>query len=219
MSSVNLALGQKIHEHLLLQGIETPMLFTPQDDVVKVETTTAFKTILESMGLDLTDDSLWKTPQRIGKMYEQELFWGLNYDNFPDATVVENKMRYDEMIAVEGITVQSTCEHHFLPFIGEATVAYIPSTKVLGLSKFNRIVDFFCRRPQIQERLTEQIAATLKLILDTDDVAVVIRADHYCVKLRGVRDSCSSTVTSKLLGKFREVPELRQEFLALTRSK
>lgn len=215
MAVKNSTLGQEVHKYLKGMNLETPILHNRGS--VNFTTNEAFTAIMNAMGLDLTDDSLVKTPARIAKMYSEELFWGLNYDNFPDATVVANKMGYDEMVAVEGITVQSVCEHHFLPFIGTATIAYIPDDKVLGLSKFNRVVEFFCRRPQIQERLTEQIAAALRCILATDDVAVVIRADHYCVKLRGVGDVGSSTVTSKLLGRFRDVPELREEFLSLTR--
>jgi GTP cyclohydrolase I len=148
-------------------------------------------------------------------MWKNELFWGLDYNNFPKATVVENKMRYDEMVLERNITVQSMCEHHLLPILGGAHVAYIPKHKVLGLSKLNRIVDFFCRRPQIQERLTAQIFHTLTYLLETEDVAVCIAAEHLCVKIRGVEDSCSDTVTSQLGGVFKSRDMPRQEFFSL----
>lgn len=212
-------LGKHIHNLLLQQGLETPIGYegSQHPSIVYDKVSASHTQIMRALNLDLNDDSLKGTPDRIAKMYAYEIFDGLDYNKFPACTTVTNKFAYDEMVAVKGITVQSMCEHHFLPFIGEATIAYIPKHKVLGLSKFNRIVEFFSHRPQIQERLTEQIAATLRSILECDDVAVVIHADHYCVKLRGVRDACSSTVTSKLLGKFRSVPELRAEFLSLTR--
>ena len=223
MTSVDIALGMQIHEILLDAGIETPMnkeisldemLGTYQSQVVH----NCQHTIMRALKLDMGDDSLKDTPKRIAKMYCQEIFTGLDYANFPKCTTVENKMGYEEMVSVNNIEVLSMCEHHFLPFVGKAHIAYLPNKKVLGLSKFNRVVDFFSRRPQIQERLTEQVALALRFILKTDDVAVVINADHYCVRLRGVKDGGSSTVTSKLTGKFRENPALRQEFLALTRS-
>lgn len=211
-------LGKRVAQMLLDRGIETPMvkeeLIHPDHkfDTIKA----SHMATMTSLGLDLRDDSLCETPKRVAKMYCQEIFTGLNYNNFPAATVVENKMKYDEMIAGKA-SIMSLCEHHFVPFVGHAHIAYIPNTKILGLSKFNRIADFFSRRPQIQERLTEQIHATLCMLLETEDVAVVIRAEHFCVKLRGVKDSISSTVTSKLAGRFKTKPELRQEFLSLTR--
>lgn len=211
-------LGKRVAQMLVDRGIETPM----QKDFIK-DPDLQFNLVLMNhghtmvaLGLDLNDDSLRETPKRVAKMYCQEIFTGLDYNNFPGATVVENKMGYDEMISGSA-SVMSLCEHHFVPFIGVANIAYIPKTKVLGLSKFNRIVDFFSRRPQIQERLTEQVSATLKMILETDDVAVVIKAEHMCVKLRGVKDQQSATITSKLSGRFKTVPELRQEFISLTR--
>lgn len=216
-------LGLKVHHHLMELGLETPIQSghktfqgegkTLAYDMIK----SSHGAIMAALGLDLEDDSLRDTPDRVADMLVNETMFGLNYNNFPKATTTENKFRYDEMVCVNGITVQSMCEHHFQPFIGRASVAYIPGERVLGLSKFNRIVDFFSRRPQVQERLTEQISAALRYILGTKDVAVVIRAEHFCVKLRGVQDACSDTVTSKLCGKFRDVPELRSEFLALTR--
>lgn len=207
-------LGLRVHLQLKKLGIETPM--QPQIENVDVHIRLQVRNILTSLGLDLTDDSLKETPSRVAQMFTQEVFWGLNYDNFPKMTTIENKMNYDEMIATS-CSVKSICEHHLVPFMGIAHVAYIPKTKVLGLSKFNRLVDFFSRRPQVQERLTAQISSALQLILRTDDVAVVIKATHYCVHLRGVQDERSETVTSQVSGRFLKKPALRQEFLALTR--
>lgn len=221
-------LGQVIHKHLTDLNIETPMaplpvssLFMPKGEPISVAQQMELIKhghyhTMQVLGLDLQDDSLKDTPSRVGKMYVNELFYGLDYTRFPACTVFENKANYDEMLSV-CCTVESFCEHHFLPFIGKAYVAYIPGEKFLGLSKFNRVVDFFSHRPQVQERLTEQISATFRHILKTDDVAVVIKAEHYCTKLRGIKDSCGQTTTSKLSGRFRTVPELRAEFIALTR--
>lgn len=170
---------------------------------------------MEALGLDLTDDSLIDSPRRVAKMFVSEIFWGLDYDNFPKCTAVENKMRYDEMVVERNISVMSSCEHHFVVIDGNATVAYIPGQHVLGLSKLNRIVEYFSKRPQIQERLTEQIYFALQYILGTDDIAVVVDAIHYCVRSRGVEDHGSSTVTSKLGGRFRTDPALRAEFMSI----
>lgn len=217
MASYDPQLGAKVHEHLVREGIETP--FAPPTNSEQDRIEEAFKTILTYLGMDLTDDSIQNTPHRVAKMFVQEIFYGLNYNKFPKCSVFENKMQYDELVCVKDILVRSVCEHHLVPFIGSATVAYIPGNYVIGLSKFNRVVDFFCRRPQVQERLTSQIHEALCLVLNTRDVAVVIDSEHYCVKLRGVEDPSSSTVTSRLTGKFRDVPELRQEFLALSKGK
>jgi GTP cyclohydrolase I len=213
-------LGEKVHQHLVGLGLETPMVqansfdqFRPNAKQEQIEAH-VFE-ILTALGLDLKDDSLCDTPKRVAKMFLNELFYGLDYANFPKATVVENKMRYDEMVLERRIAVKSTCEHHVLPILGFAHVAYVPKNKVLGLSKLNRIVDFFARRPQIQERLTAQVTATLQFLLDTDDVAVCIDAEHMCVKTRGVEDACSDTVTSKLGGEFKTNPSMRQEFFSL----
>lgn len=207
-------LGYKIHEHLKSLGVETP--FT-QKKIDNTNLEFLFSAIMKEVGLDLNDDSLIETPRRLAKLYgPSEYFAGLNYDNFPKATVVDNKFNYDEMLIERNITVNSLCEHHFLPLVGKAFVAYIPEKKVLGLSKLNRIVDFFCRRPQIQERLTAQIYHALSFILETENVAVIIEAEHLCVKTRGVLDSCSDTITSQLGGAFR-LPEVRAEFIALSK--
>ena len=220
MTKTDGALGVEINKLLLSAGIETPMAEGAVGYTTKQLTFEAIKNchhdVMQQLNLDLTDDSLMETPKRVAKMYTEEIFAGLDYNNFPKCTTVENKMGYDEVIVGRNISVMSVCEHHFVPFIGYANVAYIPNERVLGLSKFNRVVQFFCQRPQIQERLTEQISAALRYILNTQDVAVVITAEHLCVKLRGVKDGGSHTTTSKLCGKFRDVPELRAEFLALT---
>lgn len=210
------SLGQRVHEHLLGMGLETPSVpsdLTNETKIAEIEIAAA--NILNTLGLDLKDDSLCETPARIAKMFVNELFWGLNYDNFPKATVVENKFSYDEIVLERNITVYSTCEHHLLPIMGHAHIAYIPNEKVVGLSKLNRIVEFFARRPQIQERLTAQIAETLKFLLGTENVAVCLDAEHLCVKTRGVEDACSDTVTSKLGGVFKTNPAVRAEFFSL----
>ena len=210
------ALGQKVHEHLVSVGVETPVIDNGLSRAEKIEKIEGhFDHIVTTLGLDLQDDSLMETPKRVAKMYVNEIFWGLDYDAFPKATVVENKMNYNEMVVERNISVQSNCEHHFVVIDGLATVAYVPKEKVLGLSKINRIVEYFSKRPQIQERLTEQIYHALSFILETENVAVMIDAQHYCVKSRGVEDTGSSTITSRLGGNFKAHPEVRAEFLAL----
>ena len=161
-----------------------------------------FRDIMSTLGLDLTDESLRDTPMRVAKMYVQEIFSGLNPANKPSPTLFDNAYRYNQMLVERDIKLQSTCEHHFVPILGHAHVAYIAKGKVIGLSKLNRIVDHFARRPQVQERLTVQIAEELKRVLDTEDVAVIIDAEHLCVKARGIRDEHSSTLTSSYHGKF-----------------
>ncbi len=156
--------------------------------------------IMQLLNLDLSDDSLAETPHRIAKMYVDEIFSGLDYANFPKITVIENKMKVDEMVTVRDITLTSTCEHHFVTIDGKATVAYIPKDSVIGLSKINRIVQFFSQRPQVQERLTQQILVALQTLLGTNNVAVSIDAVHYCVKARGIRDATSATTTTSLGG-------------------
>jgi GTP cyclohydrolase I len=211
-------LGQKVHEHLVKMGVETPTISNKLIRTDKIHIIEGhFKSIMETMGLDLSDDSLMDTPKRVAKMYVNEIFWGLDYDAFPKCTAVDNKMKYNEMVCERNINVQSNCEHHFVVIDGLATVAYVPNQKVLGLSKINRIVEYFSKRPQIQERLTEQIFHTLQFILDTEDVAVMIDAKHYCVAARGVEDTGSSTVTSKLGGGFKSDPAARAEFYQLAR--
>jgi GTP cyclohydrolase I len=209
-------LGSHVQAILIRMGIETPMKVTPNREGADETLRTCFTQVMNVLELNPNDDSLKGTPERIAKMYLEEIFTGLSYANFPKCTTVENKMDYDELITVTA-NVNSICEHHFVPFIGKATIGYIPRNKVIGLSKIPRIVDFFSRRPQIQERLTVQISACLEFILETDDIAVVIECEHLCVRLRGVKDSTSKTTTSKMAGRFRSVPELRAEFLVLNR--
>lgn len=172
-----------------------------------------FAQILTVLGLDLENDSLKDTPKRVAKMYVNEIFSGLNVENFPKMTTIENQMNYNQMIAVQNIEVLSYCEHHFQTIQGFATVAYIPNKKVIGLSKINRIVQFFSRRPQVQERLTKQIADCLQYVLETSHVAVHINAKHYCVIARGIQDAGSSTITTDLRGDFKNRLETRKEFL------
>lgn len=171
-----------------------------------------FRAIMETLGLDLTDDSLNGTPHRVAKMYVKELFSGLNPANKPKATLFENKYKYNEMLVEKDISFYSNCEHHFVPIFGKAHVAYISSGKVIGLSKLNRIVQYFAKRPQVQERLTVQIAKELQQILQTEDVAIVMDAKHLCVASRGVQDDSSSTVTAFYGGKFQE-DSTKSEFL------
>lgn len=196
-------------------SIDTPMrddAFDISDEEKMAIIEDKFRDIMETMGLDLTDDSLRGTPHRVAKMFIKEVFYGLNPANKPKISVFENKFKYNEMLVEKNINMNSTCEHHFLPIVGKAHVAYISNGEVIGLSKINRIVDFYARRPQVQERLTVQIANELKEILKTDDVAIVIDAKHMCVSSRGIQDESSSTVTAEYSGKFKE-KAVRDEFL------
>jgi len=204
--------GYQVRERLIDLGVETPFKSHHVPNRSKVND--LFTAFLEELGLDLQDDSIMDTPRRLTKLYLDEYCSGLDYGNFPKATVVENKMQVDEMVLERDISVRSLCEHHFLPIIGNAFVAYLPNQKVLGISKINRIVDFFSRRPQIQERLTLQIYHALSYLLETDNVAIIIQGEHMCVQTRGVEDPCSDTVTSKLGGKFKD-GALRAEFITL----
>ncbi len=206
--------ARKVKEALMARGLETPLVDNGLSTEEKRERISALMSqMMETLGLDLRDDSLYKTPARVGKMFVDELFCGLDYRNFPDITVIENKMQVDEMIKVKDISFTSTCEHHFMVIDGVAKVAYMPSNKIIGLSKINRIVRFFGRRPQVQERLTQQILVALQTILETKNVAVTITATHYCVKARGVQDPTSSTTTTALGGHFKTNPSSRHEFL------
>lgn len=190
-----------------------PTLPNVLTDAEKVELITEkFADIMEILGLDLTDDSLKDTPARVAKMYVLETFQGLNPLNKPEVTLFENGYHYHEMLVERNITLHSTCEHHFVPILGVCHVAYFATGKVVGLSKLNRIVKYWAKRPQVQERLTEQIAQDLKRVLHTEDVAVYIDAEHLCVKTRGVEDCGSSTVTSHYSGRFTD-PSVRAEFL------
>lgn len=204
-----------VRDALIKRGLETPMRqnnISTSDKKSQIEQ--HMKAVMELLGLDLTDDSLMETPHRIAKMYVHEIFSGLDYSSFPKIALIENKMGTDEMIKVEDIGVTSTCEHHFVTIDGFATVAYIPKDKIIGLSKINRIVNFFAKRPQVQERLTQQILVALQVLLGTDNVAVTITATHYCVKSRGVMDASSQTTTTALGGIFKKNPATRHEFLS-----
>jgi GTP cyclohydrolase IA len=184
------------------------------DDDLKMELIEKhFREIMHILGLDLTDDSLKGTPKRVAKMYVKEIFSGLNPKNMPDAKLFENKYKYNEMLVEKDITFYSNCEHHFVPIVGKAHVAYISNGHVIGLSKINRIVQYFAKRPQVQERLTMQIGNAFREILGTDDVAVIIDAHHMCVSSRGIQDVNSSTVTSFYSGKFEKDENTRKEFM------
>lgn len=196
---------EDIGDDHLFTGLETPMkadAFKLSDEEKKERISILFEEIMDVMGLDLTDDSLQGTPKRVAKMYIDEIFSGLNPDNKPKAALFDNKYQYNQMLVEKNITFYSNCEHHFVPIIGKAHVAYISSGKVIGLSKLNRIVQYYAKRPQVQERLTNQIANELKSILDTEDVAVIIDAKHLCVSSRGIKDDTSSTVTAYYGGQF-----------------
>lgn len=213
-------LGKQVNDYLRQHGVHTPTVDVPFDDQEKIERIEGLMTqVLEVLGLDLSDDSLIETPKRVAKMYVNEIFWGLSPDYFPKATTVDNKIDYNAMVIEKDVSIMSACEHHLVTIDGVAHIAYIPKGKVLGLSKLNRIAEYFARRPQIQERLNIQIAKALEFILGTPDVAVVIDAEHYCVKSRGVEDHGSHTVTSYLGGSFRDNPVCRQEFMAFINSK
>ncbi len=186
-----------------------------QDDEIKISLiSNHFKKIMILLGIDLNDDSLRGTPDRVAKMYVKEIFSGLNIRNKPGITLFENKYNYNEMLVEKNITIYTYCEHHFVPIMGKAHVAYYSSGKVIGLSKINRIVEYYCKRPQVQERLTNDIAEELKEVLQTEDVAIVIDAVHFCVASRGVRDTNSSTLTAYYGGKFSN-PEVKNEFLKM----
>ena len=200
---------------LIERGLETPLLPHQHERDEKYRRIKRSVTeIARTLGLDLNDDSLCETPHRIAKMYVDELFSGLDYLNFPKITLIDNKMGVEEMVKVSDISLTSTCEHHFVTIDGTAKVAYIPKKKIIGLSKINRIVRFFAQRPQVQERLTQQILVALQTLLETEDVAISIDATHYCVKARGVMDANSRTQTTALGGIFKARHKTRAEFLA-----
>lgn len=202
-------------KEILSKVTPTPVVendLTPDQKIAKIST--HFREILTTLGLDLTNDSLRESPERIARMYVNEVFKGLQSANFPKITAIENDMKYDQMLVVRDIAIVSTCEHHFVTIDGKATIAYIPHKKVLGLSKINRIADYFSRRPQVQERLTKQIADCLEAVLETDNVAVHLNAKHYCVISRGIEDHSSTTITTDLRGDFKNDPRTRSEFLA-----
>ena len=196
---------EDIGDDHLYTGLETPMkpdAFKLSDTEKKQRISLLFEEIMDVMGLDLNDDSLKGTPERVAKMYIDEIFSGLNPANKPKIALFDNKYQYNQMLVEKNISFYSNCEHHFVPIIGKAHVAYISSGKVIGLSKLNRIVQYYAKRPQVQERLTNQIAEDLKRILGTEDVAVIIDAKHLCVSSRGIKDESSATVTAYYSGQF-----------------
>lgn len=198
-------------------SINTPLRVDAfeKDDELKIELIAKhFKEIMHILGLDLNDDSLKGTPQRVAKMYVNEIFSGLNPDNRPETKLFDNKFKFNELLVEKDISFYSNCEHHFVPFFGKAHVAYIPKDKVVGLSKINRIVQYYASRPQVQERLTIQIGNDLKEALQTESVAVIIEAKHLCVASRGIKDNSSTTSTSFYSGKFND-DNLKSEFLTL----
>jgi GTP cyclohydrolase I len=211
--------GQMTDE--IISNIDTPIrkdAFDLADDA-KIEIIQGhFNAIMETLGLDMEDDSLKGTPRRVAKMFVKEMFWGLNPENKPKTSHFKNKFRYSEMLIEKDISFYTNCEHHFVPFFGKAHIAYIPNGKVIGLSKLNRIVEYFAKRPQVQERMTMQISHELKTILDTENVAVIINAKHLCVASRGIRDDSSHTTTAEYCGKFEEETTLRElhRLLAIT---
>lgn len=212
---------EEIGDEHIGTSYDTPMradAFDMDDELKMSLIEDKFRDIMEIMGLDLTDDSLSGTPRRVAKMYIKEIFSGLNPANKPRVALFENKYQYNEMLVEKDITFYSNCEHHFVPIIGKAHVAYISSGKVIGLSKINRIVNYYAKRPQVQERLTVQIANDLKEMLETEDIAVVIDAEHLCVSSRGIKDVNSSTVTAQFSGKFKE-EATRNEFLSYIQTK
>jgi GTP cyclohydrolase I len=204
---------EDIGDDHLYTGLKTPMkanAFKMSDEEKKQKIAILFEEIMDVMGLDLTDDSLKGTPERVAKMYIDEIFSGLNPKNKPKVALFDNKYQYNQMLVEKNITFYSNCEHHFVPIIGKAHVAYISSGKVIGLSKLNRIVQYYAKRPQVQERLTNQIANELKTILETEDVAVIIDAKHLCVSSRGIKDDTSSTVTAYYGGAFNSMQKIAE---------
>lgn len=216
--SSNSQVAQNSIKEKVEQVLKSPWSDNGLSDAQKVARITKhMRSVMKILGLDLSDDSLVETPKRIAKMYVYELFSGLRPENFPRITCIENKMKVDEMISVGSVRVLSVCEHHFVTIDGFATVAYVPREKIIGLSKINRIVKYFSRRPQVQERLTRQIADALEKILETPDIAVHIKAKHYCVISRGVEDTSSETTTADVRGIFKTDSSARSEFLRTTK--
>jgi GTP cyclohydrolase I len=213
-------LGYEIQKHLESLGLQTPvdkknLSAENKDKIEKIEN--HMTEVFKILGLDLSDDSLIETPKRVAKMMVLDQYWGLLPENFPKNTMIKDKMKVDEMVTVGGIQVNSLCEHHALPILGKAYVSYIAEGKVIGLSKLSRVVEYFCKRPQVQERLTSQIYHTLSYMLGTEHVAVGINAVHLCMTTRGVEDAGAWTQTTKLGGAFKENNQTRQEFLSLMR--
>lgn len=208
----NLSIDEIGNDHMFT-GIETPMksdAFLLSDEEKKEKIASHFSEIMNILGLDLTDDSLQGTPKRVAKMYVEEIFSGLDPKNKPKIALFENKYQYNQMLVEKNITFYSNCEHHFVPIFGKVHVAYISSGKVIGLSKINRIVQYFAKRPQVQERLTIQIANELMSVLETEDVAIIIDAKHLCVSSRGIKDESSATVTTSFNGAFNNSQKINE---------
>lgn len=215
MSQISIE-AAKVRAALLAKGIETPTIEHKKDkNTRRTEIQHHMRAVMELLGLNLQDDSLEETPHRLAKMYVDEIFSGLDYATFPKITNIRNQMKVSEMVLVDDITLTSTCEHHFVTIDGKVAVAYYPKDWVIGLSKINRVVSFFAQRPQVQERFTEQVLTAFQTILQTEDVAVYVKATHFCVKCRGIKDTNSYTVTSAFGGVFLEDRETRKEFLTL----
>lgn len=216
-----LAMIEDAGDNHVMTSIETPMIdgaFDNTDEEKMAIIEKHFRTIMETLGLDLNDDSLNGTPHRVAKMFVKEIFSGLNPANKPKISVFDNKFEYNRMLIESDISFNSTCEHHFLPIVGKAHVAYVSSGKVIGLSKLNRIVDYFARRPQVQERMTRQIFNELKSILETESVMIVVAAEHLCVSSRGIQDKTSITTTIEYGGVF-EDKQYREDFYKLIANK
>ncbi|GGE95277.1 GTP cyclohydrolase I [Chishuiella changwenlii] len=210
-------LHDEIGDDHMSANLETPLRddafeLSAEEKVEKIEAD--FRNIMETLGLDLTDDSLKGTPKRVAKMFVKEIFGGLLPERKPGMSTFENKYNYNQMLVEKDIVVYSTCEHHFLPIVGRAHVGYISKGKVIGLSKMNRIVEYYAKRPQVQERLTMQIVKAMQEALGTDDVACIVDAKHLCVNSRGIKDIESSTVTAEYGGAFKDNEQLRKEFIA-----
>ncbi len=210
-------LGKVIHKMLLAKGIENPVFFekVTTDVAVVQEKLTEF---LELLGMDLRNPSIVDSPKRIAKFFINELFYGLNYQNFPRITTTPNEYSYHNPIFSQGIEFNSTCEHHLVTILGKAYIAYIPKDKVIGLSKINRVVDFFAKRPQVQERATRQIFFALQDILETPDVAVAINAKHHCIVIRGVRNENTDNITVEFGGQFKEQQNLQNNVYNLIKT-
>lgn len=219
MNTKNYELGLKIKKLLEDNELENPVL---QDNIAKwgehdylFTLQTKFADFLKHLGLNLTDSSVANTPKRVIKFFINELFYGLDYNNFPSISLVANKFKYTKPLISQGITLDSTCEHHLVSIRGKAVIAYMPKSKIVGLSKLNRVVEFFASRPQVQERLTRQIFIVLQYILETEDVAVAVNALHNCIAIRGIRDSSSTTLTMELGGNFLDDEVLRDNFVKI----
>ncbi len=204
------ALGNKVAEHLEKLGIDNPVNGNINNNLVQQ----SIATLLTGLGIPLDDESIAKTPERVARFFINELFYGLDYNNFPKMTFNHNKYGYSEPVIAKNISFKSTCEHHLVTISGEAFVAYIPRDQVVGLSKLNRVVDFFARRPQVQERATLQIFRALQFLLGTEDVAVLIKATHHCITMRGVSDHNVENITYQFGGQFTS-PEMKRSFLEL----